>query len=241
MNSDINEQAEKIEGAVGAIVPGPSARRERQSAPDMPRLEHPSREAIASLPPYLQLPLSRIRVVQSQADEDFAVACMAECGIVGFDTETKPVFQAGQSSDGPHVIQLATLDYAFIFQVGGTDVPDALRECLESPHLLKVGFGLDSDRGPLHRKFGISLQNIVDVSRAFGPLGYKQHVGAKASVAIVLGLRLKKSKKMSTSNWANQRLTADQLHYAADDAQAGLAVYLAMGCPATTDTRRRGL
>jgi len=47
----------------------------------------------------------------------------------------------------------------------------------------------------------------------------------------VLGMQLKKSKKVTTSNWANRRLTPDQLQYAADDAQAGLAVYLAMGCP----------
>lgn len=200
-------------------------------ARDIVRLDHPTKEAVAALPPYVRLPLNRIRVVLNDADEAFAVACMAESGIVGFDTETKPVFQAGQSSDGPHVIQLATLNHAFIFQVGGTGVSDVLRECLESPHLLKVGFGLNSDRGPLHRKFGIKLQNVADVSRAFRPLGYKQRVGAKASVAIVLGMQLKKSKKMTTSNWANRRLTPDQLQYAADDAQAGLAVYLAMGCP----------
>jgi len=199
-------------------------------------LDHPSRDGIAALPQYERLPLSRIHVVQSVRDEDFAIAKMAESGIVGFDTETKPVFQAGQAADGPHIIQLATLDHAFIFQVGGLGVSQMLRECLESPYLVKVGFGLNSDRGPLYRKFGIKLQNVVDVSRAFRPLGYKQRVGAKASVAIVLGMQLKKSKKVTTSNWANRRLSPEQLQYAADDAQAGLAVYLAMGCPGPTKT-----
>lgn len=46
-------------------------------------------------------------------------------------------------------------------------------------------------------------------------------------------MRLKKSKKMTTSNWDNRRLTADQPQYAADDSQAGLAEYLAMGCAST--------
>lgn len=231
------------ETAVGADVAEPASRlleQPRRHGPGgLPRLDHPTREQIAALPPYEPLPLERIRVVLNRADEDFAIARMAESGIVGFDTETKPVFQAGQASDGPHIIQLATLNYAFIFQVGG-GVSDALRDCLESSHLLKVGFGLNSDRGPLYRKFGIKLQSFVDVSRAFRPLGYKQRVGARASVAIVLGMRLKKSKKMTTSNWANRRLTPDQLQYAADDAQAGLAVYLAMGCPAVEGNQRSG-
>lgn len=202
-------------------------------------LAHPTKEAIAALPPYAQLPLKRILVVRSRADEDFAIARMAECGIVGFDTETKPVFQAGQSTNGPHIIQLATLDHAFIFQITGSVISDALRECLESAHLLKVGFGLNSDRGPLHRKFGIKLQNFVDVSQLFRPLGYRQRVGAKASVAIVLGMRLQKSKSMTTSNWSARHLTPGQLQYAADDAQAGLAVYLALGCPQQPQRVRR--
>lgn len=240
MNCDMGEQRE---ATVAADAAGPAPRlleRPRRRGPDdAPRLDHPTREQIAALPPYERLPLERIRVVLNRVDEDFAIARMAESGIVGFDTETKPVFQVGQASDGPHIIQLATLNHAFIFQVGAS-VPDALRNCLESPHLLKVGFGLNSDRGPLFRKFGIRLQSVVDVSRAFRPLGYKQRVGAKASVAIVLGMQLKKSKKVTTSNWANRRLTPEQLQYAADDAQAGLAVYLAMGCPSLEGNQRRG-
>lgn len=203
----------------------------RQTPPRHVRLEPPAKDVIAALPPYRQLPLERIRVVQSREDEAFALERMAEAGIVGFDTETKPVFQAGEASDGPHIIQLATLNDAFIFQVGGNSLPEVLIDCLESPHLLKVGFGLQSDRGSLHRKFGVEVQSVVDVALAFRSLGYKQMVGAKAAVAMVLGERLRKSKKATTSNWKNRLLTPEQLQYAADDAQAALAVYLAMGCP----------
>lgn len=209
----------------------PKPPRQRQTPPRHARLEPPAKDVIAALPPYRQLPLDRIRVVQSPADEAFALERMAEAGIVGFDTETKPVFQAGEASDGPHIIQLATMNDAFIFQVGGSTLPDVLLDCLESPHLLKVGFGLQSDRGSLSSKFGVQMQNVVDVALAFRSLGYRQMVGAKASVAIVLGERLRKSKKATTSNWKNRSLTAEQLQYAADDAQAALAVYLAMGCP----------
>lgn len=206
--------------------------------PDIPRqvhrhrgLDHPTRDVIAALPPYPQLPLDRILVVRTEEDEAFALDRIAEAGIVGFDTETKPVFQADQTSDGPHVIQLATMTHAFIFQVGAGGLSPLLVDCLESPHLTKVGFGLQSDRRPLFTRFGVEMQNVVDVALAFRSLGYRQMVGAKAAVAIVLGERLRKSKKTTTSNWKHRALTPEQLHYAADDAQAALAVYLALGCP----------
>lgn len=67
---------------------------------------------------------------------------------------------------------------------------DALREYLESTHLLKVGCGL-------------KLQHTIDVSSKFRPLGYRQKMRARAAVAIVLGMRLQKSKKITISNWAN--------------------------------------
>ena len=31
----------------------------------------------------------------------------------GFDTESRPTFEVGQASEGPHIIQLATLEQAF--------------------------------------------------------------------------------------------------------------------------------
>jgi ribonuclease D len=54
-------------------------------------------------------------------------------------------------------------------------------------------------------------------------------VGLKAAVAIVLGQRFAKSRKATTSNWANKTLTPQQLHYAANDAHASLLVYRGLG------------
>ena len=59
-------------------------------------------------------------------------------------------------------------------------------------------------------------------------------------MAIVLGRRLQKSRKMTTSNWALPTLSPGQLQYAADDAHASLAVYLALGCPAAAASIRAG-
>jgi ribonuclease D len=191
----------------------------------------PNKVEISQLPPYSGLPSRSIRVVQSDRDEQRIVDEIATLGVVGLDTETKPVFARGERPDGPHVIQLATLNQVFIFQVHRRHTNSLLKELLESPHLLKVGFGLNSDRGPLLRKLGISLQNYADVSKMFRPFGFRQKVGVKAAVAIIFEERLQKSKSITTSNWAREWLSAQQLQYAAEDAHASLAVFLAMGCP----------
>jgi ribonuclease D len=47
----------------------------------------------------------------------------------------------------------------------------------------------------------------------------------------VLGQRFTKSKKATTSNWANPTLTSQQLQYAANDAHASLLVYHALTPP----------
>jgi ribonuclease D len=84
----------------------------------------------------------------------------------------------------------------------------------------------------LLHKLGIQLAAAIELDQIVRRLGYRQAVGLKAAVAIVLGRRLQKSRKMTTSNWALPTLSPGQLQYAADDAHASLAVYLALGCPA---------
>jgi len=219
-----------------APTAGPPAERCNKPPVQM-QVPRPSKEEIALLPPYQALPLSRILLVTEASHLAFVAAEVARAGMVGFDTESKPIFGAGLKSDGPHVIQIATLDHAFIFQTFRRDTLAVLQEILESPHILKVGFGLNSDRGPLQEKLGIGLQSCIDVARAFRPLGYREAVGVKTAVAIALGQRLQKSRKATTSNWALPQLAPRQLQYAADDAHAALAVFMALGCPQNQPVR----
>jgi len=191
-------------------------------------LSHPSREDIAGLPLFEGLPLDRIHLVQSPAQADFAQRVLAEARLIGFDTESRPVFRKDVVGDGPHVVQLATREQAFIVQVGSAVPGDFLRSVIESDEIVKVGFGLKSDRAPLHRKLGIRLGASIDLAQAVRQLGYRQSVGARAAVAIVLGRRLRKPKSVTTSNWALPTLRPDQLLYAANDAYAALAVFHAL-------------
>jgi len=158
------------------------------------------------LPPFEGLQLSQIHVLKSKTQIDFAARELMNARFVGFDTETKPVFTKDAVRDGPHVVQLATLEHAFIVQVDAAGTHEFLRSVIESTHIVKVGFGLKSDRGPLRRKLGIRLGEAVDLAPVVRRLGYSQAVGVKAAVAIVLGQRLVKSKSVTTSNWALPKL-----------------------------------
>jgi ribonuclease D len=105
--------------------------------------------------------------------------------------------------------------------------------------VVKVGVGLASDKPQLFRKLGVRLGESVDVSFLLRRLGFKQAVGLKAAVAVVLGQRLQKSKKATTSNWANAVLTPQQLQYAANDAHASLLVYLALSAKGGENDRSK--
>lgn len=194
-----------------------------------PPLQRPTPEQIAALPSYDALPPSRIHVLRTAEQLAFAQAALLEAGHVGFDTESKPTFVAGAPQTGPEVIQFATLTDAFIVQTATPGMDAFLRDMIESDDVVKVGFGLASDRPQIHRKLGLTLGRSIDVSQLVKQLGYKDAVGVKTAVAIVLGRRFSKSKKATTSNWANKTLTPLQLQYAANDAHASLLVYKALG------------
>lgn len=193
-----------------------------------PPLARPTSEQIAALPPYPALPASSIHLLKTAAQLEFAEQALRESGHVGFDTESKPTFVAGAPQTGPEVIQFATATHAFIVQTATPGVHAFLQAMIESDEVVKVGFGLASDRPQIHRKLGLRLGEAIDLSYLVRRLGFKDAVGLKTSVAIVLGQRFIKSKKATTSNWANPTLTPQQLQYAANDAHASLLVYRAL-------------
>jgi ribonuclease D len=190
--------------------------------------ERPNNEAIAQLPWFSGLTLDRITVLKGAEDFADALNDIEQAACIGFDTESKPTFTKEAINTGPHLIQLATSDRAFLIQVSTTPPIEFLKAVLESPNIIKVGFGLKSDRELLGRKLGLRLNGVVDLSHELRSLGYKNDLGVKSAVAIVLGQRLRKSKSVTTSNWSLPTLNENQLLYAANDAFAALAIYRAM-------------
>lgn len=179
----------------------------------------------ADLPVYPGIGVADITLVTSQALAEVALAALMAVDAVGFDTESKPTFLKGEVSTGPHLIQLATGSHAFLFPVSSPYARAALKTVLESPHVLKVGFGLGNDLGMLKSRLGVEVISVFDLGEALRGSGHRGTVGAKVAVAHFFGQKFQKSKKTGTSNWASSRLNERQILYAANDAHVALQLY----------------
>jgi len=188
----------------------------------------PSKQEILELEPYTGLGLEQVRLICSAEEAQQALAEMGAHEALGFDTESRPTFVKNQRSGGPHVLQFATPERAYIFQSHHRECHPAIAEVLKSDHIAKIGFGLSNDIRHIGDRFGIEPQAIVDLDRAFMDLGYKNQVGARTAIAILFNKRFAKSKSTTTSDWSNKVLSEKQLLYAANDAYAAIQVYRAL-------------
>ena len=191
----------------------------------------PTKTEIALLEPFVGLTLECIYVPSSTAEFAAAAAEIMAAGRVGFDTESKPTFAVGEVSSGPHLVQFALADRAYLFQLYQTEGHPFLVELLQSAQLIKVGFGLKSDRSHIFAKLGIKLSGVVDLNTVFSMEGYKKEMGVRNAVALMFNQRFIKSRKITTSNWSQHELTQPQLLYAANDAYAALKVAEALDQP----------
>ena len=188
----------------------------------------PTKEEIALLEPFVGLTLAHIHVPATTEEFASATTEIKAAGIVGFDTESKPTFVVGDVSEGPHVVQFALHDKAYLFQLHRVEGMPFLMELLQSEEVIKVGFGLKSDRGQINAKLGVHFNAVVDLNTVFSMDGYHKEMGVRAAVGQVLKQRFAKSRHVTTSNWSQPELTPQQLLYAANDAYAALKVLEAL-------------
>ena len=179
------------------------------------------------LPVYEGIPLDRISLVVSESLAEEALTALIAADAIGFDTESKPTFLKGEVSTGPHLVQLATDSKAYLFPVAPRHDTRALKAVLESPKVLKIGFGLGNDHSVLKSRLDIAASNVLDLGEVLRGPGHRGTVGAKVAVAHFFGQKLQKSKKIGTSNWSNAHLSERQLLYAANDAHVALMLYRA--------------
>ncbi len=191
----------------------------------------PGKAEIALMEPFVGLDLDRIHVPEDKAGFASAAVEIAAAGLVGFDTESRPTFVTGEVGTGPHVVQFALHDKAYLFQLHRAECVPFLVELLQSGKLLKVGFGLRSDRSHILARLGIHFNAVVDLNTVFSMDGYHKEMGVRAAVGLVLKRRFAKSRSVTTSNWSQPRLTPQQIRYAANDAYAALKVLEALNLP----------
>ena len=195
----------------------------------MAELHTPDKEQINLLDAFDRLDLHHIQMVTTADQAASALRALQGEKALGFDTESKPTFAKNEASTGPHIVQLSTLQKAWIFQLEDAECRRAVGQLLESPHIVKAGFGLGDDKKRITYKLGVDLQGVLDLNAVFKAKGYRKDMGVRGAVAVLFNKRFIKSKKASTSNWANPQLTEAQIIYAANDAYAAIRVYAELG------------
>lgn len=188
----------------------------------------PDKDQIALLAPFERLELNQIELVATPQQAARALEELDGVTALGFDTESKPTFTKNEASTGPHIVQLSTLDRAYIFQLEDAECRRAVALLLEARQVIKAGFGLGDDRRRIIHKLGVDPQGVLDLNTIFRERGYRKDMGVRGAVAVLFNRRFIKSRKASTSNWANVDLQESQLIYAANDAYAALRVFQAL-------------
>ena len=191
---------------------------------DLTRLRTlPSPDEIRQLPLFENIARQNIVLIQNLEQCVAIETELKTAAVLGFDSESKPTFKVGEVSTGPHLIQLATLDKAYLFQMNDS-IWDFLKPIFASREQIKVGFGLKND-AHLFRKKGIELNSVIELSKCFKAFGLNNPVGLKNAMALLFQVNFPKSKRISTSNWASKKLSPAQIDYAAADAYAPVLVF----------------
>ncbi len=189
----------------------------------------PSKDDIALLEPFDRLDRRHITLVNTADEARLACAALEKSRVLGFDTESKPTFFKDQVSEGPHIVQLATAQHAWVFQLHDLECRAAVAQWLATSSVTKAGFGLGDDRKRIVAKLGVEPGGVLELNAVFQQRGYRKDMGVKSAIAVLFNKRFIKSKKAATSNWSNLQLTEAQLVYAANDAYAALRVCQALG------------
>lgn len=163
--------------------------------------------------------------VVDKLDYDFEVAIeyLRNQKVIGFDTETKPVFQANAKRNGVALLQLSGADKAFIFRLTSIGMPESLCRILATKKIAKVGAAVNEDIRGLLRYTTFTPKGFVDLQNIGMNWGIKEK-SVRKMAAIILGMRVSKSQQLS--NWEAEELTHGQINYAAIDAWVCQQMYL---------------
>ena len=163
-----------------------------------------------------------IVMVETRRDFDRAWEDLAAEASVGWDTETRPAFRAGESYL-PSLVQAATARAVYLFPLAKMDFSKVVGGLFAEPSIVKAGISVADDLKKLKAVFPFDEASVLDLGHAARRAGLKQ-TGLRNLAAVFLGFRVPKGAK--TTNWASARLTAQQVRYAATDAWACRELYL---------------
>lgn len=141
--------------------------------------------------------------------------------IIGFDTETRPSFQAGVSHK-VSLLQLSTATHCFLIRLNKLPLTRKIIAILSSPDIKKVGADVRNDIAGLNKLRHFTANGFIDLQNEVGKYGIEDKSLRKIS-GIVLGKKVSKAQRLS--NWAANKLTPQQQMYAATDAWVCIEIY----------------
>ncbi len=159
---------------------------------------------------------------EDSEDYDYAIKYLRRQRIIGFDTESKPIFTPNAHKNKVALVQLATEDEAFLFRINMIGLGQDLRSILSNPKIIKVGAAVHDDIIGLQRRKRFRPAGFIDLQSIAGDWGICEKSVKKMS-AIVLGKKVSKSQQIS--NWEADTLSEAQLLYAATDAWVCRRIY----------------
>ncbi|CAL1288474.1 unnamed protein product [Larinioides sclopetarius] len=142
------------------------------------------------------------------------------CKVIGIDCEwvtvdeRKPVSLLQLANDSGFCVLLR------LFLLPIWLMPPALINLLADETILKVGVGVSDDANKLFSDYCLEVHGFLDIRYLAKNLNEFQgkNMSLKSLGRDLLGIDLNKSRELRCSNWNADKLSEDQLKYAADDA-----------------------
>jgi len=162
-----------------------------------------------------------ISVVDHRDDLTNVFSEICRHNVVGFDTETKPVFVRGHQNKVA-LMQVALPKKVFLIRIHKTGIQPEIIEFLENENILKAGVALRDDIKALQRLKKFTPNGVVELANLAKDAGLQEE-GVKKLTGLLLEFRV--SKTAQTSNWEAPELNEKQISYAATDAWVCLEIY----------------
>lgn len=164
----------------------------------------------------------QIHLIQTDSQAAVAVSALRQERVLGFDIETRPTFQKGESYP-PALLQLAGSSAVYVFQLLQLQDLTWFSDLFSNPGIIKAGVSLEHDIRKLKERQDFQVEGFVELSMLSDAAGIRNN-GLRGLAAILLKLRI--SKGAQRSNWSRSDLTREQIVYAATDAFISREIYL---------------
>lgn len=163
-----------------------------------------------------------IDVVETMDDFHRVLDILNREEVIGFDTETKPVFTKGKRNKVA-LLQIATSSTCYLIRLNCIGFPEGLMDFFNND-VLKVGLSIKDDFLMLRgRHHALEPKSFVELQSFVKDYGIADNSLQKI-YAILYGKKLSKAQRLS--NWEAEELSHGQKAYAALDAVACRRIYL---------------